>query len=124
MLDQYIISKLSTPFEYGKNDCVIFAIGWLEILNGKKYLPEKLWDSEQSAKVEILKNGSILAAVDREFDRIDINTAMDGDIGMRNGLLHIFVGSKIVAASKDGIIFFDRKLAEIAWTGAKNGRGT
>jgi len=37
-LPDYIASKMLLPFEYGTNDCILFSIGWVNIVTGKNYL--------------------------------------------------------------------------------------
>lgn len=115
-LPDYIASKLREPFEYGKNDCVLFTIGWVELATGKKYLPEKLWTSEKSALAAIKRRGSLIMAFDKLFRRIPPNYAQDGDIAVVGGVAMLFTGAQLVSVGKEGLLHKSRMLAEFAWT--------
>jgi len=116
ILADYIASKLTEPFEYGVNDCMIFSIGWIEIKTGKKYLPEKLWKNEKEAITLTKKNGGLIAVFDKTFKRIEPNYAKDGDLTVCDGVASLFSGSSIVSVSKTGLVNKLRLEATNAWT--------
>lgn len=116
-LPDYIARKLSVPFQYGVNDCVLFTVGWVEIATGKKYLPAKLWKSEKEALKLIIKNCGLVAVFDKNFTRINPNYAQDGDLTIVGGIAYLFSGSSIVSVSKHGLINKSRLLAVEAWHG-------
>lgn len=115
-LPDYIISKISTPFEYGVNDCILFTIGWVEIATGKKYLPDVIWKDEAEALELINTNGGLVSVFDQRFVRIPANFAKDGDLTIVDGIAYLFSGSRIVSVGKDGLMFKSRTMAEIGWT--------
>ena len=116
ILAHYITDKLSVPFEYGVNDCVLFTVGWAELATGKKYLPEKIWKNEKEALDLIKKHGGLIAAFDQHFKRIEPNYAQDGDLTIVDGIAHIFSGAAIVSVGKHGLLNKNRLAATIAWT--------
>lgn len=116
-LHEYIAANMRKPFKYGSHDCVLFAIGWLNVATGRDYLsclPK--WGNEAEALTVIESVGGLAAAVDRELKRIDPGMARDGDIAMRQGGLCIFSGSHIVTTGIDKLLFADRSEAECAWS--------
>lgn len=116
-LPDYIQSHLQKPFKWGVNDCVLFAIGWLEIATGKDYLSEfKPWKSERAALRKVKKLGGLEAMFDKHLKRIDPNFAKDGDLTIYKGCAALFSGAHIVTVEKDtGLVFISRMEAEAAW---------
>lgn len=115
-LAEYITEKLSTPFEYGVNDCILFTIGWVEIATGKKYLPEKIWKDEKEALALVNGNGGLIAVFDKHFTPVEPNYATDGDLTIVDGIAYLFSGPSIVSISKTGLVNASRLLAIRAWT--------
>lgn len=114
-LADYITSKLSQPFEYGVNDCILFAIGWVEIATGKKYLPANLWENEKEARRLIKKNGGLIAVFDKHFTRIEPNYAQDGDLAIVDDIAYLFSGAGIISVGQNGLLNKSRILATQAW---------
>jgi len=114
-LVEYITSKMDVPFEYGKNDCILFTIGWAELASGEKYLPEPLWTNEKEALKAIKKYKGIENNFNKYFDKIEANFAQDGDLTIVNGIAYLFSGSKIVSVSDNGLVFKNRTNAINAW---------
>lgn len=116
ILADYIISKLNTPFEWGKNDCVLFASGWVKEFTGKDHL-EGLgtWSDKKSAHAEIKRAGGLEKALDDRFDRIHPNFAIDGDLALLDNCVCLFSGIYVIGPGKDGIKRNNRLLAAIAW---------
>lgn len=112
----YIHSKLQEPFKYGVNDCVLFSIGWVELVTGKKYLPKKLWKNEKEAIALTEKNGGLIAVFDKHFKRIEPNYAKDGDLTVCDGVASLFSGFNFVSVSKTGLVYKNRLLATNAWS--------
>lgn len=49
-LSEYIQTHINKPFKWGSNDCVTFAVGWLEIQTGRDYLTEhRPWTTAKQA---------------------------------------------------------------------------
>ena len=115
-LTDYITSKLSTPFQYGVNDCILFTIGWVEISTGNKYLPNKIWKDEKEALRLIKKVGGLTKVFDEQFARINPNFAKDGDLTLVDGISYLFSGAKIISVSKTGLTYKSRLEAKQAWS--------
>lgn len=115
-MPEYIAARLKTPFAWGTNDCITFAIGWAEIASGRRYLPKILWKTELGAARIIKKRGGLVAALDAHFKRTHPNYAKDGDLAICAGVVSLFSGPYLVAPGKDGLVFKQRTEAEHAWT--------
>jgi hypothetical protein len=115
-LSNYIAAHLKTPFEYGVNDCVLFAVGWAELASGKPYLHGLRWTNQTEAHRLVKKMGGLEAAFDRNFTRIKPNFARDGDLALAGGIAYLFSGAHICGVSKDGLIFKSRLEATCAWS--------
>lgn len=67
-LSDYLSEMKDSPFEWGQNDCVLFAAKAIERITGSnfyfQYLP---YDSEESAKKIILENGGIAGLVSKHL---------------------------------------------------------
>jgi hypothetical protein len=114
-LPEYIAARLKKPFQWGANDCVLFAVGWAEIASGKKYLPPITWTNEEEALAALRELGGMEAAFDKHFTRIEPNFARDGDLAILNGTAYLFSGAHIVGIGKQGIVINSRLAAEAAW---------
>jgi len=114
-LPEYIGKNLTTQFEWGKHDCMTFTIGWVENVTGKKYLPSPLWSNEMQALRRVKKEGGLEKVFDKNFERIDVNFANDGDLTILDGVASIFSGRYVVSVGKTGISPRDRSLAKLAW---------
>lgn len=115
-LPDYIAAHLSMPFEYGVNDCVLFAVGWAEIASGKKYLPDVKWTNQVEALRMVKELGGLEAAFAESFTPIQPNFARDGDLALCEGIAFLFSGAHIVGVGKDGLIFKNRLEAQSAWS--------
>lgn len=114
-LSEYISRHLEAPFQYGVNDCVIFSISWAQIKVGRELLPLITWHDENSANDAINSVGGLVEAIDSEFNRIEGNYAVDGDLAIVKGIVHIYSGRHVVSVGKTGLKFRSRQLAEISW---------
>lgn len=115
-LPEYIATHLDRPFEWGKLDCVLFAVGWLQIASGIDYLSEyPVWNDEREA-VRLLRDlGGMETLLDKHLNRINPHLARDGDIALRNNTMHLFSGRHIVGPGERGLVFVSRMEAECAW---------
>lgn len=114
--NEYIKKHLTLPFVWGENDCVLFGVGWLEIKHNKDYLSQhKPWHDSKSAHRKIKAMGGLEAGFDTVMERINPHLAMDGDITIHSGIVHLFLGRYIVGPGPTGLVFIDRKHACIAW---------
>lgn len=115
-LATYITEHLGMPFEWGSNDCVLFAIGWLEIATGKDYLSAyKPWSTEREALRKMRDAGGLEALFDEQLQRVDPRMAVDGDIALINGTAFLFTGPHVVSVGESGLVFLNRMEAKCAW---------
>lgn len=115
-LADYITSKLTAPFEYGVNDCILFTIGWVEIATGKKYLPATIWKNEKEALRLIKKNGGLMAVFDKNFTPVEPNFARDGDLTLVDDIAYLFSGANLISVGQNGLVSKTRLTAMHAWT--------
>ena len=66
-LHEYVRSWMGEPFEFGENDCPLFAAGALDILAETDYRPKLtgLWHDQKSAWRYLKKNGDIYSHLSR-----------------------------------------------------------
>tara|TARA_B100000131_G_scaffold219390_1_gene210903 strand:- start:350 stop:769 length:420 start_codon:yes stop_codon:yes gene_type:complete len=89
-LEDYIDSRLSMPFEWGKNDCIIFCSEAIKVVTGIDHLRlEKIkrWNSPLQAKKTLkkLKINTMFDLWDARFRQIkNPNKLRDGDVGVAN----------------------------------------
>ena len=119
ILATYIADHLGKPFAWGENDCILFAIGWLESATGRDYLGiYKPWTSAREAIRKVDDAGGLQALFNTNLARINPNFAIDGDIALIDRTAFLFSGPHIVSVGESGLIFLDRMDAKLAW---KNG---
>lgn len=113
---QYISDHLVAPFDWGTNDCVLFAARWVKNKTGVDPLAglPKWKTSLQAARV-IRSIGGLEAAIDARLQKIDPRSAVDGDLAFYNGCVCIFSGSYIVGPGPSGLEFVRRSKAVTAW---------
>jgi hypothetical protein len=115
-LHDYITSHLGRPFQWGTHDCVLFAVGWLEIATGRDYLsPYKPWSTALEAARKVADAGGLDVLFDAELEPIDPNFAVDGDLAIIRGTAYLFSGPHVVSVGEDGLVFRDRFDAQYAW---------
>jgi len=116
-LDQYISERMDAPFVWGENDCVLFAIGWLNARTGKNWLaPLPSWNTAKEALRIVEQLGGLHAEFDRRLSRITPGLARDGDLTLIDRTVLLFSGRHIVAPSRNGLLFLDRMKAKCAWS--------
>lgn len=116
-LHDYIAGHLGRPFKWGEHDCVLFAIGWLELATGKDYLtPYKPWSTALEAARKVANAGGLDALFDEHLTPINPHLAVDGDLAIIRGTAHLFSGPHVVSVGEEGLVFTDRLEAEYAWS--------
>lgn len=116
-LSTYIQTNLMIPFSWGENDCITFAIGWLEVKTGKDYLTEhRPWRTARQASKKLRDLRGLFFLLDQHLTRINPNMAQDGDLTIYQDAAHLFSGRHIVSVGESGLIFTDRTVATEAWT--------
>lgn len=115
-LADYITSHLGRPFEWGRNDCVLFTIGWLEHSTGRDYLtPYKPWTNAREAIRKVDDAGGLEGLFDASLTRINPRLAVDGDITLIDRTAFLFSGPHVVSVGESGLVFLDRMEATAAW---------
>lgn len=115
-LPDYITAHLGRPFKWGEHDCVLFAVGWLEISTGRDYLsPYKPWSTALEAARKVADAGGLDALFNAHLTPINPNFAVDGDLAIIRGTAHIFSGPHVVSVGDGGLVFRDRADAAYAW---------
>ncbi len=116
-LSEYIQLHIDIPFEWGKNDCVIFTIGWLEHRTKNDYLSRyKPWKSGRQAKKKLRGLKGLFFLFEQNLKQINPNMARDGDLTIFQGAAHLFSGRHIVSVGETGLVFTDRCIVKKAWT--------
>lgn len=115
-LPDYIAGRLGRPFQWGVNDCVLFAIGWLEIATGTDYLSQhKPWSTAREAIRKVDDLGGLEVLFDANLVRINPHLAIDGDLTLIDRTAFLFSGPHVVSVGEGGLIFLDRMEAKCAW---------
>lgn len=116
-LEEYIGERLDRPFVWGEHDCVLFAIGWLNIRAGRNWLESfPPWSTAKQALRIVQGVGGLSAEFDRRLKPIAPGLARNGDISIFNRSAVLFSGPHIVGAGKSGLLFLDRTKATCAWS--------
>jgi hypothetical protein len=116
-LHEYISHHVDKPFEWGKNDCCTFAIGWLGLCTGRDYLTEhRPWRSAREGMHKLKELGGLSALFQKHLKQINPNMAQDGDLTIYQGAAHLFNGRHIVSVGEEGLVSTDRSVVKEAWT--------
>lgn len=115
-LPEYIAAHLNKPFAWGSNDCVLFAIGWLEHSTGRDFLGAyKPWRTAKEAIRKVDDAGGLESLFDAGLTRINPHMANDGDIALIDRSAYLFSGAHVVSVGESGLVFIDRMEAKCAW---------
>lgn len=110
-LSNYIISKRDAPFEWGQNDCVLFAFKGLEMITGQNHYQSYLpYSTEEQAYNIVRECGGIEKMIMKHLGQghKNILKAKRGDIVLLKapeltcGLVDDS-GQFVVATGKDGL---------------------
>lgn len=84
LLTDYINANLNRPFEWGKCDCVTFAIGAIEAMIGREVEKPDLTYSTREQAIEFSKVWSLEAGMREQLGAYDIqrNFHQPGDIAI------------------------------------------
>ena len=115
-LSTYIQTNSKIPFSWGENDCITFAIGWLEFQTGSPYLTEhRPWRTARQAAKKLRDLGGLFFLFEKNLTSIHPNLAMDGDVTIIDGTAAIFTGRHVVSIGINGPEYADRMRAQCAW---------
>jgi len=119
-LSEYITTKRDEPFEYGLNDCCLFAAGAVDAITGQDPMSEfrGQYDSLKGS-VNALKEigaGSLEATLDGKFSEVGIGHAQRGDLAFVDGSVGVVMGGFAYFVSDDGLERIDRSLWVKCWS--------
>jgi len=111
-LSEYVLSKKNQPFEYGVNDCCLFAAGAVEAMTGENPIPEFIcaYDSLKTS-IKALKTigaGTLEKTMDAKFTEIQIGYAQTGDLAFHDGSIGVIIDSDALFVSDDGLVRISR----------------
>lgn len=119
-LSNYIVAKRHEPFEYGVNDCCLFAAGAVEAITGEDPMPE-FRDKYDSLKTSLqaikdIGAGTLEATMDEKFPKMEIGQAQRGDLAFFDGSVGVVMGGFAYFVSDDGLERINRSLWDKCWS--------
>jgi hypothetical protein len=119
-LVNYIATKRHEPFEYGINDCCLFAAGAVIEITGEDPMSEfrGKYDSLKGS-LKVIKEigaGTLEATLDGKFPEIGIGHAQRGDLAFFDGSVGVVMGGFAYFASDDGLERVPRALWDKCWS--------
>lgn len=80
---EIIEARQKMPFEWGKNDCVMFAAACIAAMTGDNPIEDlKPWKSQKTAMKRIEEVGGFEAWLDSRYERVEWYDAQRGDVGL------------------------------------------
>jgi hypothetical protein len=118
-LADYIAIKRHEPFEYGVNDCCLFAAGAVIAVTGEDPMPEfrGKYDSLKGS-LKVIKEigaGTLEATMDSKFLEIEIGHAQRGDLAFFDDSVGVVMGNFAYFVSDDGLERVNRSLWDKCW---------
>jgi len=119
-LSDYIATKRHEPFEYGINDCCLFAAGAVEAITGEDPMPEfrGKYDSLKTS-LQVIKDigaGTLEETMDAKFPEVEIGHAQRGDLAFFDGSVGVVMGGFAYFVSDDGLERINRSLWDKCWS--------
>ena len=122
LLDELIRDRASRPFEYGTNDCCLFACDCVEAVTGHDPGADLrgTYTAEQGAQALVERLGGVAAiAADRAGEEIGPLLAQVGDVvlvqfGGRDTLA-VCLGTRAAAPGPTGLVMLPMRCAQRAW---------
>lgn len=118
-LVNYIAIKRHEPFNYGVNDCCLFAAGAVEAITGEDPMPEfrGKYDSLKTSLIAIrdIGAGTLEATMDGKFPEVGIGNAQRGDLAFFDDSIGVVMGSFAYFVSDDGLERINRSFWDKCW---------
>ena len=122
-LFDWFARRASAPFEWGSNDCVLYAMDSVQEITGEDPIPDlrDSWTSALQARRAVDEQGGMVAALDARFQRLETPLlAQRGDIGVLPEedswrIVVVCFGTHWAGPGPDGVITQPFDVAEIAW---------
>jgi hypothetical protein len=119
-LSDYITTKRDEPFEYGLNDCCLFAAGAVEAITGEDPMPEfrEKYDSLKTSikAIKEIGAGTLEATMDGKFPEVEIGQAQRGDLAFFDDSVGVVMGGFAYFVSDDGLERIDRSVWDKCWS--------
>lgn len=119
-LSEYIDSKRDAPFEYGVNDCCMFAAGAVLAMTGEDPMSEFRGKYRSLAgAVRALKEigqGDLEATIDAKFPVVPVGVAQRGDLAYFDNSIGVIMGGWAWFVSDDGLERVPRSMWDKAWS--------
>jgi hypothetical protein len=118
-LENYIAIKRHEPFEYGVNDCCLFAAGAVQAITAKDPMAEfrGKYDSLKTS-LKVIKDigaGTLEATMDAKFSEVEIGQSQRGDLAFFDNSVGVVMGSFAYFVSDDGLERVNRSLWDKCW---------
>ena len=118
-LSDYISIKRHEPFEYGVNDCCLFAAGAVQAITAEDPMVEfrGKYDSLKGSLTVIkeIGAGTLEATMDAKFSEVEIGHAQRGDLAFFDNSVGVVMGSFAYFVSDDGLDRINRSLWDKCW---------
>jgi hypothetical protein len=119
-LANYIAIKRDEPFEYGINDCCMFAAGAVLEITGEDPMAEfrGKYDSLKGS-LKVIKEigaGTLEATLDGKFPEVPIGHAQRGDLAFFDDSIGVVMGGFAYFVSDDGLERINRSLWDKCWS--------
>ena len=119
-LSEYVLSKKNQPFEYGVNDCCLFAAGAVEVITGENPIPEFIgaYDSLKTSikALKTIGSGTLEKTMDAKFTEIQIGYAQTGDLAFHDGSIGVIIDADALFVSDDGLVRVSRDKWTKTWS--------
>lgn len=119
-LAEYIESKRDAPFQYGVNDCCMFAAGAVLAMTSEDPMAEFRGCYKSAASsVRALKEigqGDLEATIDAKFPVIPVGSAQRGDLAYFDNSIGVIMGGWAWFVSDDGLERVPRSMWDKAWS--------
>lgn len=119
-LSDYISNKRDEPFQYGVNDCCMFAAGAVEAMTGVDPMEEfKGTYSDLRGSIKVLKEigeGDLETTLDNKFEEVAISYAQRGDLAFFDESVGVIMGSFAYFVSDEGLERIPREMWEKCWS--------
>lgn len=122
-LQAFLADPINATFEWGRNDCVLFAARCVKELTDEDPLANVSldWVDEASAGAALDAHGGLHAAIVTALGPPMENPLMAqrGDVALTEvgsqGFLAIHMGDRLVAPSRDGLVYIPTRCATHVW---------
>jgi hypothetical protein len=119
-LADYIAIKRHEPFEYGVNDCCLFAAGAVEAITGEDPMSEfrGKYDSLKGS-LKVIKEigaGTLEATLDGKFPEVAIGNAQRGDLAFFDDSIGVVMGGFAYFVSDNGLEKVSRDMWDKCWS--------